>query len=296
MRGEWIGYGVLLVLLVGCTYRLTDENWEKNGLVRLTLNWQGNDRPEDMTYYFYKDGADRPIIRQGKSSGYEGTLPAGSYEVAVCAADPESVLLDMDKGYAKACGLARQVSALKSADIEVAQPAYLYGTGDDLGGVKGFRAVVRELYPVSLTRILELNIKLTGREGEPVADLTGLLTGVASGVNIPTGELLFDTPAFMVFDTQPVSPGVYTSSLNLFGAPGSGQVRYKDTDLYLTLKFEDGLEVTSSTDITEAIDKAFETTLSVRIVLDLEIAYDEINGMVITTTGWQGGTGEVVAP
>ena len=48
--------------------------------------------------------------------------------------------------------------------------------------------------------------------------------------------------------------------------------------------------------ITEAINDAFEATLAVRIVLDLEIAYDEINGMVVSNIDWKEGTGEVDAP
>ena len=71
---------------------------------------------------------------------------------------------------------------------------------------------------------------------------------------------------------------------------------YTDVDIYLTLKISDGKEITSFTNITEVVNDAFETTLAVRIVLDLEIAYDEVNGMVVSTSGWKEGTGEVDAP
>ncbi|MFV0583365.1 MAG: DUF5119 domain-containing protein [Parabacteroides gordonii] len=287
---------VCVLIFTACTYRLTDEDWTKNGKIRLLLNWQDKDHPSVMTYYFYKDGADRPIIRQGQSSGYEGTLPSGNYEVAVCTADDKSVLLEMDKGYADARGIARQVSAMKSPDIRVAQPGYLYGTGDELSNIGGFRAVTKELFPVNLVRILELNIKITGGGEDRIESLTGLLTGISSEIHIPTGKLLFDKPASITFVTQPNIAGVYNSSLNLFGVSGVNEGSYTDVDIYLALKTSDYKEITSFTNITEVINDAFEATLAVRIVLDLEIAYDEVNGMVVTIAGWKEGTGEVDAP
>ena len=287
---------VCTAFLTACTYRLTDEDWAKNGKIRLLLNWQDKDHPSVMTYYFYKDGADRPIIRQGQSSGYEGTLPSGNYEVVVCTAEDKSVLLEMDNGYAGARGIARQVSAMKSSDIQVAQPGYLYGTGDELSDIGGFRAVTKELFPVNLVRTLELNIKITGGGEDRIENLTGLLTGISSEIHIPTGKLLFEKSASMAFGKQPNAIGIYSSSLNLFAASGFNKGSYTDIDLYLTLKTSDGKEITSFANITEAINDAFEATLAVRIVLDLEIAYDEINGMVVSNIDWKEGTGEVDAP
>lgn len=284
---------VCIIVLTACTYRLTDEDWTKNGKIRLSLNWQDKEHPSVMTYYFYKDGADRPIIRQGQSSGYEGTLPSGNYEVVVCTAEDQTVLLEMNKGYAGARGIARQVSAMKASDMQVAQPGYLYGTGDLLADVGGFRSVTKELYPISMVRILELNIKITGGGEDRIESLTGLLTGVSPEIHIPTGKLLFDNPASMSFGTQPNAAGVYTSSLNLFGVSGVDKGCYTDVDIYLTLKTSDGKEITSFTNVTEVINDAFEATLAVRIVLDLEIAYDEVNGMVVSIAGWKEGTGEV---
>lgn len=284
---------VCIIVLTACTYRLTDEDWTKNGKIRLSLNWQDKEHPSVMTYYFYKDGADRPIIRQGQSSGYEGTLPSGNYEVVVCTAEDQTVLLEMNKGYAGARGIARQVSAMKASDMQVAQPGYLYGTGDLLADVGGFRSVTKELYPISMVRILELNIKITGGGEDRIESLTGLLTGVSPEIHIPTGKLLFDNPASMSFGTQPNAAGVYTSSLNLFGVSGVDKGSYTDVDIYLTLKTSDGKEITSFTNVTEVINDAFEATLAVRIVLDLEIAYDEVNGMVVSIAGWKEGTGEV---
>lgn len=288
-------YGMLLLCVVvmwGCAYHAPDEDWEKNGKVRLNLDWQTRSSyPTGMTYYFYKDGTGRPVIRQGSSSGYEGTLPSGQYKVAVCNADPTNLTLEMNDGYDHACGKVHQVSALKSLPVHVAHPGNLYGTGCFLTGVTGEEAVVEELYPVGLVKTLELNIRLTGVDKLSPVGLSGRLTGVSSHVHIPSGKPLFDMPAFMLFEPEAGLSEVYTSSLSMFGLSEGGDGA-DPAELYLTLKTKDGREITSFTDVTKDISNAFNNGLSAHIILDLTVAYDEINGLGITVTGWKEGTGE----
>ena len=286
---------VCALAMSACVYHTPDEDWEKNGKVRLHLAWQTrSEYPSGMTYYFYKDGVGRPVIRQGNIRGYEGTLPSGQYKVAVCNSDCNNVVLEMSEGYEQACGKARQVSALKSSPVHVAHPGNLYGTGCRLIDVGGEQTVVEELYPSGLVKTLELNIKVTGGSGEIApGGLSGRLTGVSSQVHIPSGKALFDTPAFMAFEPELMSPGVYTSSLNLFGLSG-GTEGGDLVELYLTLKTKEGKEIVSSTNITSEVGKALETSISAHIVLDLEIIYDAITGATITITGWKEGTGEVM--
>lgn len=261
--------------------------------MRLHLDWQTrSEYPSGMTYYFYKDGIGHPVVRRGSASGYEGTLPAGQYRVVVCNTDCDNVILDMDNGYEQACGNARQMSGLKSSTVHIAYPGNLYGTGCRQIDVGGEQTVVEELYPVSLVKTLELNIKVTGGEDVRSVNLSGRLTGVSSQVHIPTGKALFDTPAFMSFEPEQADPGVYTSSLNLFGLSG-GTAGSEPVELYLTLTLKDGKEITSLTNITGEVGDAFETSVSAYIVLDLEVTYDEVNGATITITGWKEGIGEV---
>ncbi|MCL3850412.1 DUF5119 domain-containing protein [Parabacteroides sp. GYB001] len=295
-KGKIRGWAVFFagaVVLSSCVYHTPDEDWEKNGKVRLHLDWQTrSEYPSGMTYYFYKDGIGHPVVRRGSASGYEGTLPAGQYRVVVCNTDCDNVILDMDNGYEQACGNARQMSGLKSSTVHIAYPGNLYGTGCRQIDVGGEQTVVEELYPVSLVKTLELNIKVTGGEDVRSVNLSGRLTGVSSQVHIPTGKALFDTPAFMSFEPEQADPGVYTSSLNLFGLSG-GTAGSEPVELYLTLTLKDGKEITSLTNITGEVGDAFETSVSAYIVLDLEVTYDEVNGATITITGWKEGIGEV---
>lgn len=295
-KGKIRGWAVFFagaVVLSSCVYHTPDEDWEKNGKVRLHLDWQTrSEYPSGMTYYFYKDGIGHPVVRRGSASGYEGTLPAGQYRVVVCNTDCDNVILDMDNGYEQACGNARQMSGLKSSTVHIAYPGNLYGTGCRQIDVGGEQTVVEELYPVSLVKTLELNIKVTGGEDVRSVNLSGRLTGVSSQVHIPTGKALFDTPAFMSFEPEQADPGVYTSSLNLFGLSG-GTAGSEPVELYLTLTLKDGKEITSLTNITGEVGDAFDTSVSAYIVLDLEVTYDEVNGATITITGWKEGIGEV---
>lgn len=288
----WGGLLVCVLAMSACVYHTPDEDWEKNGKVRLQLEWQTRSSyPSGMTYYFYKDGIGRPVVRLGSASGYEGTLPSGQYKVVVCNTDCDNIQLEMDGGYEQACGRARQVSALKSSSIQIAYPGNLYGTGCQSIDVGGEQTAVEELYPVSLVKTLELNIKVTGGADVLTGELSGRLTGVSAQIHIPTGKALFETPAFMVFEPESTNPGVYTSSLNLFGLSGEKE----DADpvgLYLTLKMRDGKEVVSYADITGEVGDAFEQNVSAHIILDLEVAYDEINGATMILTDWKEGTGE----
>ncbi len=65
----WMIYAVWIVAVLSCAYRMTDEDWEKNGKVRLLLRRPDSGCPENTTWYFYPEGLDSPIIRTGDVSG-----------------------------------------------------------------------------------------------------------------------------------------------------------------------------------------------------------------------------------
>ena len=65
----WMIYAVWTVAVLSCAYRMTDEDWEKNGKVRLLLRRPDSDCPENMTWSFYAEGSDIPSIRTGDMKG-----------------------------------------------------------------------------------------------------------------------------------------------------------------------------------------------------------------------------------
>jgi len=285
----WVISAVWIMAISSCAYHSPDEDWEKNGKVRLLLRRSNSSCPDNMTWYFYPEDSESPLMRTGDVSGYEGTLPLGRYRVAVCNTGCTGVTLEMEKGYEEACGRAKQLSSLKSSSVQIACPGSLYGTGLEQIEVVGGETVAKELTPANLVRTLEMNIKVTGGDKDDVvpAVLSGRLTGVSSRVHIPSGKPLFDTPAFMTFEPEEVSPGVYASSLSLFGLSPEGE---DSVDLSLTMTLSDGKEITSSTDITKEVKDAFTATVTTHVILDLVVRYDEISGLTITLTDWKPGS------
>ena len=287
----WVISAVWIMAISSCAYHSPDEDWEKNGKVRLLLRRSNSSCPDNMTWYFYPEDSESPLMRTGDVSGYEGTLPLGRYRVAVCNTGCTGVTLEMEKGYEEACGRAKRLSSLKSGSVQIACPGSLYGTGLEQIEVVGGETVAKELSPANLVCTLEMNIKVTGGDKGNVAAavLSGRLTGVSSRVHIPSGIPLFFMPAFMTFEPEEVSPGVYTSSLNLFGL-SPGEEGEDPVDLSLTMTLPDGKEITSSTDITEEVKNAFTATVTTHVILDLVIRYDEISGLTITLTNWKPGS------
>ena len=46
----WMIYAVWTVAVLSCAYRMTDEDWEKNGKVRLLLRKQNSGCPDNMVF------------------------------------------------------------------------------------------------------------------------------------------------------------------------------------------------------------------------------------------------------
>ena len=283
-------------ILFSCTYGATDEDWEKNGRVRLTLDWQGAKHPALINYHFYKDGAGLPLIRRASAKGFEGTLPSGNYQVVVCNTDCPNTLFELENGYEQAYGKAQQVSVLKSLPTCVKGPRNLFGCGCETIGVRGEQPTMKELYPAGLVRTLELHIKITEKGEEKIAlsDLHGQLTGVSSQVHLPSGVASPGTPAFMAFKPECVGEGSYRTILTLFGLSDEtpdgkeGQT----AGLHLVMKGEDGKELTSYVAIPREVGDTFRRKTSARVILDLIVAYDQVNGLSISLEDWKEGTGE----
>jgi hypothetical protein len=285
----WAVCLVCVVGLWGCTYQLTDEDWTKNGNVRLLLDWRGRSHPSQMTYFFYKEDVMRPEIRMGGAEGYAGTLPSGCYRVIACNTDCRNVTLEMDRGYDAAIGSVRQVSSLKSSvPVPLAQPANFYATGTVDIEVGGRTAVVKELYPANLVKTLELNIQLlSGSNNEMVrpTGLSGRLMGIPSEIHLPSATPFFDRGAYLTFEPEALPSGGYTSRIGLSDSTS--------VDLYLTMKMPDGTELTPFIDLTHEAADAFRKNNTSWLILDLVVDCDAVGGAQITDTEWKEGAGEV---
>lgn len=169
----------MLLPVMSCVYHDPDEDWNKNGKVRLMLNWKEKKRPVAMDYYFYQDGA---AVRS--SAVVKLAVMRGRFRRATIGWLCVTPMVPMSNYRWKAatnpaCAVARPASVLKAVSSGVEQPHGLYGTGGELLSVSGKTDRIAELYPVSLVRELELNIRVVGLS--EVERLTGSLSGYSPG-------------------------------------------------------------------------------------------------------------------
>lgn len=280
-------------LLAGCAYRLTDEDWEKNGKVRVLLNWQirSGDMPSRMNYYFYPEGASVPIVRSGEPAGYEGTLPVGRYRLAVCNPDGNNIELDMYKGYALARAVARSVSSLKASVANVSQPRHLYGGGLDEFVVGSSNDNISEIFPKNLVKQIFLNIRINGLQD--IERIRGALTGVSPEVHIPSAMALFERTASVSFEPEQTTANLYTTSFSVFGLGNGEEEKEETSELSLTVTMKNGEGFTSRTDVSGEVNDAFNQSISADIILDLEVSPTGVDGITIKYLGWHEGSGSV---
>lgn len=284
---------VCFSIFSSCTYGVAEEDWTKNGKVRLILDWQGATHPEQMDYYFYREGSSRPVIRRVGANGFEGTLPSGTYRVMACNPDPYNILLDTDNGYEKANGMVKQITVLKSSSSSLSCPNRLLGCGSGTLKVGGEEATTTTLHPADLIRTLELHMKITkgGKEEVDLSGLSGYLTGVSTGVNIPTGAALSGTPGFVAFEPECTGKGKYRALLTLFGLADMA-TDGKPAGIYLTLKGKENKQLTTWIGIPREVGDMFRQKTASRVILDLTVAYDQVNGLSTSLEEWKEGTGE----
>lgn len=281
-----------LMLFMACAYQAPEEDWEKNGWVRLVLDWGTRvSHGGTFDYYFYAAGNPVPLVRRGDASGYEGTLPKGSCGVVVCNPDGINLDLSMNNGYALAHAIARTSTSMKGDASSIQQPSNLYGTGREgiEATVDAGKAVV--LTPACLTKEVILNISIEG--GGEVAVIDGELSGIPPEICIPTGEPCAGQGVSVRFPTEADSDNRYTASLSLFGLrQGNKPETISPANLSLVVEQKDGRTFVSHTDVTEQINEAVMSGLSARIELNMTVHPLSTGGYGIEITGWQEGTAE----
>lgn len=287
----WIG-----LWLSACTSLTTDKDWNKNGKVRLVLDWGTRaGRPGVFDYYFYAEGNPVPLVRRGDASGYEGTLPQGRYGVVACNPDGVNLDLSMNNGYAEARAIARTFVSSKGTVGVILQPGNLYGTGEAEIIVTSTPDKAIVLNPASLIKEVVMNIRIEG--GGEVSVMSGELNGIPPEVCIPTGELCEGDWASVRFPAEAVDTDRYTASLSLFGLRPGGEKKEEEVrvpaDLSLTVEQKNGQSFISHTDVTEQVTEAVINGLAARIELDMTMHPLETGGYTIEIMGWREGTAEV---
>lgn len=296
MRKDWIIlFHLFLLAGTGCTFRNTDEDWARNGKVRVVLKWEPSTRTGhtgDFDYYFYAEGSNTPLVRRGDMSGYEGILPIGHYDVVACNPDGLNLDLRMDGGYADARAVAHTTMATDATSTTLLQPTNLFGGGQEGITATAANSALVVITPAYFIRQVILNIQIRG--GGEVSVINGSLIGIPSEVYIATGQLRPGCSGSVNFPAQEAGENRYTASLSLFGLRTENETgTTKQTHLSLTVEQKNGQSFISRADISEQVNEAMASELTARIELDLEISPDETGGYTLTVTAWRTGEAEV---
>lgn len=302
MQTQLLLLSAFLLGMASCTSRTTDEDWVKNGQVRVRLSWKANQlaRPSRINYYFYAQGSTNPIIREGDDNEYVGTVPNGNYRVFACNSDGRNVALKVDSGYEHAAAMAIPVSSLDGAIPfpRVSQPSFQYGTDSKELNVSGATSAELNLHPVNLVKELQLNVKVISIDS--IASIEGVLTGISPDISLPLGVPLFSHPVSVNFAMQKKSGGYYSSVVALFGlytgenlkSRALEEAEAKHSYLYLTVTRRSGFRYTARCDISTAEYETFNKGEYIYLILDIEISPSAVNGLDVVLKEWRKGSGE----
>ncbi|MDH6358339.1 DUF5119 domain-containing protein [Parabacteroides sp. PF5-9] len=275
-----------LIIGVSSCSVLGDDLGSCDGKVRILLDWETERCYDDIYYCFYQEGQSTPIIHTGSHMGYEGYLPTGNYQLAIVNANHKNIDVQMDKGFRNIYAFAQ--TDTRGTDLRILGPENFYGTGLTDLVVKHGEDVNYEVKPKKLVKNIRINLHLNNIFN--ISSISGELRGIAHGVHIPTGKVLFDQPSSVVCVFDQVKENQYNTSLNLFGLCSADKI--VPVTLQLTVDRLSGPTIRSSLEITEEIHDAFINDRIGYVELDLEASIGEIDGLTIKITDWREGTGE----
>ncbi|WP_455628964.1 DUF5119 domain-containing protein [Parabacteroides chinchillae] len=293
----------LLVFVSSCTYGDTDRYSAKGkGKVFISLDWKGQALPSKTHFYFYPSGSNIPVECEGDGHGYEGILPAGTYEMVVVNSDFENIALQTDKGYeqAYAHGIPAAgepvASETRAGEPDlILPPGNFYGAGLADVQVDGSLDKIYTVYPRELVYSVLLNIKIKG--GEEVSEIKGMLTGVSPSVHIPSGKASYNDLVAVSIPLSKLEGGHFRSEQTVFGLTPDidEEMPAGQNKLVLDISMADGNGLKNELDITELINEAVSGNVSgaVEASIELELVIDTSRpeGLHLQLVGWHTGTG-----
>lgn len=284
------GYNILILsaLLVlhslsGCTRRDLLEYSDKVPF-KIILDWGTYAKPSATGYFFYDDKGNKPLYMEGTADGFEGTLPPGTYRIAIFNTDPFNASLQGRNNFDEDCFVANRLQSRNTADM-IGSVRNVFGTGltDVVIPRHTDNPIVKRAKPVELVRRVTYIIDLESISGIESMELfqggaiidkcivsNKTLTGNAASLN---GKATLDE-----------EKNLFTSEVSAFGFVGP-------CELTANVTFEDGTTATSvPIDLTERLVNQPEEDITITIVLVLE-DYGEIK-VNVKVHGWKvGGTG-----
>lgn len=284
----------ILLLQGGCTYGDSERYNFQAGKVHIALDWHGLSCNDSTSFYFYEEGNTIPQIRSSVHEGFEGTLPSGNYRVFVVNNNYRQVSIDCNSGFgnANAHVADREKESDLMSGILIHQPDNLYGGGLDGLRVNRDKEETYVIVAQKLFRDVRLNIRFVGDIS--VIDVSGLLSGIASSVHIPSGKIDVNESAVLPIQMERGEDGIFHSRFSCLGFC-QGETPEGNNYFRMELLLADGTKFDSEIDITSVIRDALSTgkeNIETTIDIHIEIDPSEATGFRLVVVGWNEGTGE----
>lgn len=285
---------VLAMMFVACS-KSSDIDWEHNGQVCIVLAWEKTQqtRPLVMTYYFYTDSSDVPLIREGNADGYVGVIPKGHYRVFACNENYRNVSLETNKGFDEALAIAEPTSSVVKAvtNIYVKQPEKLYNARGTAIESRGEEPALVSLPAGGLTKTLQLNVKVMGLDS--IVHLEGTLSGLSPAMQLSSSMPRFSHPVAVTFDLEKESSEIYQTTLSLFGIfTGNETEDPIEPYLFLTVTQGNGVTYTARGNLNNPAIEPFNRGEYVSLILDVEARPSSTDVLDLTVKEWREGTAE----
>ena len=279
--------------------------------VSIAFDWSENplidgesDRPTGMKMHFYPQpttgtGSTEAEIYEVGPTGGSVNLTMGDYKMLAYNNDTREEVVhfrNMERfetggGYVaeateptEAMQDAERLPGTKSGGgVVVYQPDRLHGgvwEGLRVTPEGGASGVVK---PIPMVRVIRFDVDVA--EIADVASSEGLLSGVASAVNLSTGESVPGSNARTAFSMTKTAKGV-VGVVTVFGVNTPDTTGTKDlSQLKLSFHLNDGSVSTVTVDVSKAVEQASGN----KIVVNVEVK--GLHEMYVTAqvTGWQSG-------
>lgn len=285
---------VLMAIFVACS-KSSEIDWEQNGQVCVVLSWEKaqETRPPQMTYYFYADNSDVPLVREGDADGYVGVMPKGRYQVFACNENHRNVSLETHKGFDGALAIAEPTSSVSKAvtNVYVKQPAELYNARGTTIEVAGEDPALVSLPAGGLVRELQLNVMVMGLDS--ITQLEGTLSGLSPAMQLASGLPQFSHPVAVTFGLEKSEGMLYRATLSLFGIfTGNETGTPVEPYLYLNVTQGNGITYTARCNLQNPAIEPFNRGEYVYLVLDVEARPSGTDVLDLTVKEWREGTAE----
>ncbi len=289
--------GLAVLLLTGSCTRRELEYPALGGNLTITFDWKnlmsGESIPENMKICFY--GSNGTIITKDctGTTGFSGTLPAGTYQILAYNSDGNGTGYEGLEQYTTAEGtVSTETKAFPAtrAVTYLIQPSHVYAVGLGSVTVSGSNGQSTHIVaaPVSLAKKVDIKIKVTGQTSA-LASFTGTIDGIVQKIFLSTGVVDAATTGLIDFTPLPASDG-YVATVSFFGkVPGGKNM------LTLLCNYTGGGSETITQDISTALDNLSQSVVEIQLDITINITGTTPGNFQATLKDWSVENREIIA-